>query len=75
MQEILQEEKVVKIDSFNGIDVYKIGMDKFKTCAINIFFHDNISRKNVTLNAMIPAVLRRGSEKYPTMKEIALYQE
>lgn len=75
MQEILQEEKVVKIDSFNGIDVYKIVMEKFKTCTINIFFHDNLSRKNVTLNAMIPAVLRRGSVKHPSIKDIAQYQE
>ncbi|MDF2523574.1 MAG: peptidase, partial [Clostridiales bacterium] len=75
MQEILQEEKVVKIDSFKGIDGYKIVMNKFKTSSINIFFHDNISRKNVTLNAMIPAALRRGCESHPSMKDIALYQE
>ncbi|HEY9062395.1 MAG TPA: pitrilysin family protein [Pseudobacteroides sp.] len=69
------EEKVDIIDSFNGIEVYKVMVDKFKTNSINIFFQDNLSKENATKNALVPAVLRRGTKKHKTFKDIALYLE
>lgn len=75
MQSILHGERLSKITSFNGIDVYHIMMDKFKTNTINFFFCDNITRESASLNAMIPAVLRRGCEGFPTFRDIALYLE
>lgn len=68
-------EKAKKIASFNGIDVYVIATDKFKTSSINFFFLDNLTRENVTKNALIPAVLRRGCKKFPTFRDIALHLE
>ncbi len=69
------EEKAEKIGSFSGIDIYRIPADKFKTSSINFFFNDSLSRENVTLNALIPAVLRRGCNRYKTFRDIALRLE
>ncbi|MDP4094906.1 MAG: pitrilysin family protein [Bacillota bacterium] len=71
----LKEELAVKLKSFNGITVYKISQDRFKTNTINIFFHDTLTRETAALNALMPAVLRRGCEKFPTFKDIAVYLE
>jgi predicted Zn-dependent peptidase len=75
MNDTIVEEQVLKIDSFNGIDVYKIRAEKFKTNSINVFFQDNLSRENVTKNALVPAVLRRGSKNFNTFQDLALYLE
>jgi Predicted Zn-dependent peptidases len=68
-------EKAKKIDSFMGIDIFKIETNKFKTNSINFFFLDNLTRKNVTINALIPAVLRRGCKSFPTFRDIAMRME
>lgn len=68
-------EKLNKVGSFDGIDIYTIKSDKFKTNTINIFFHDNLSRENAAKNALLPAVLRRGCSRFPTFQDIALYLE
>ena len=75
MQSSLVEERAVKVSSSDGIDVYRIATDKFKTNTINIFFHDNLSREYAAVNALLPAVLRRGCERFPTFQDIALYLE
>ncbi|WP_010252217.1 EF-P 5-aminopentanol modification-associated protein YfmF [Acetivibrio cellulolyticus] len=72
---IASENHVSEIASFNGIKVYQIKTDKFKTNSINIFFHDNLSRENASKNALLPAVLRRGSVNFPTIQDISLYLE
>lgn len=68
-------EQAVKIASFNGIDIYRINTDKFKTSSINFFFQDNLSREHVTKNALLPAVMRRGCEGFPSFRDIALELE
>src|SRR5690606_11865240 len=59
--------------SFNGITLFWIPTNKFKTNSINIFFHDNLTNANASKNALIPAVLRRGCTKYPSIRDISLY--
>lgn len=71
----LSENQISEIAVFNGIRVYKIETNKFKTNSINIFFHDNLSRENASKNALLPAVLRRGSVNFPTIQDISLYLE
>lgn len=71
----LKQENIEKVDSFNGIDIYLIKTGKFKTSSINVFFHDNLTRENAAKNALLPAVLRRGCRRFPTLKEISLYLE
>lgn len=75
MQNTLVEERVVKIASLNGIDVFKVNTERFKTNTINVFFYDNLSRETAAKNALLPAVLRRGCERFPTFGDIALYLE
>jgi len=68
MDTVISENKVSEVASFNGIKIYTIKSKKFKTNSINIFFYDDLTRENATKNAMIPAVLRRGCEGYPTIR-------
>ncbi len=75
MGNVLITEQVFKITSFNGIDIYRINADKFKTSSIHFFFMDNLTRENVTKNALLPAVLRRGCKAYPTFKDITVQLE
>ncbi len=69
------EEIAYKVASFNGIDIFWIKTEKFKTNSINIYFLDNLTRENVTKNALLPAVLRRGSSGHPTFRDIAMRLE
>jgi predicted Zn-dependent peptidase len=67
--------QAVKVSSFNGIDIYTITTEKFKTSSIHVFFMDNLTREDVTKNALLPAVMRRGSEVYPTLRDISMKVE
>jgi len=75
MQNTMQEEQVSKVASINGISVYQVKSAKFKTNSINIFFIDSLSKENATKNALLPAVLRRGCQRFPSFQNIALYLE
>lgn len=68
-------ERLNKITEVNGIGVYNIKSDRFKTNTINIFFQDNLNKDSVALNALFPSVLRRGCKELPTLKDINLYLE
>jgi predicted Zn-dependent peptidase len=68
-------EQAIKVSSFNGIDVYRINTKKFKTSGIHFFFQDNLTRQSVTKNALLPAVMRRGSAAYPTLRDISMQLE
>lgn len=72
---MFKDGQVKKVASFNGITLFWIQTQKFKTNSINIFFHDNLTNENVSKNALIPAVLRRGCTKYPSIRDISLYLE
>lgn len=67
--------KALRIASFNGIDVYRINTEKFKTSSINFFFQDDLTRETAAKNALLSAVMRRGSEAYPTLRDITLSLE
>lgn len=69
------QENLDKILEINGINVYNIKSNRFKTNTINAFFHDNLKEDSVALNALFPSVLRRGTETLPTLKDINLYLE
>lgn len=55
----------------NGVRFNFIKNNKFKTSMIGVFFSTPMTAKNVSINALIPAILRRGTEKLSTMKEIS----
>lgn len=54
-----------------GIRYTFIENDKFKTSLFGVFFSVPLQKENVAVNALVPAVLRRGCADYPTMKEIS----
>lgn len=72
---IILEDKFLKIDSFDGIDIYHIKTKQFKTNTINVFFQDSLNKNTATMNALIPAILKRGSKNLPTAQDISLYME
>ena len=53
-----------------GINIHLIHNDKFKTNLISVFLTTELNRENVTKNAILPAILRRGSENMPTQEEM-----
>ena len=54
-----------------GVTIHKIETNKFKTNLFAIFLTTKLNRENVTKNALLTAVLRRGTQKLPTQEEIS----
>ena len=54
-----------------GITLHEIETDKFKTNLCAIFLSTPLKRENVTFNAILPMILRRGSNKIKTQEEIS----
>ena len=61
------KEKEIK----EGIKLHQIQTEKFKTNLVAIFLTMPISRENVTKNALLLSVLRRGSKNMPTQEIIS----
>ena len=53
-----------------GIKLHTIKTDKFKTNLIAIMLTTKLNRENVTKNALIPTVLKRGTKNLKTQEEI-----
>ena len=58
-----------------GIKLHEINTDKFKTNLIAVFITTKLNRENVTQNALISALLRRGSKSMITQEEISKQME
>ena len=58
-----------------GIKLHEIQTQKFKTNLIAVFLTMPIERKNVTKNALVSAVLRRGSKNMSTSAKISQEME
>lgn len=59
-----------QIDIKKGIKLHTIKTDKFKTNLIAVMLTTKLDKGNVTKNALIPAVLRRGTASLTTQEEI-----
>ena len=70
---MIMKEKTIEL--FDGINLHVLKTDKFKTNLLAVFMLTDLNRENVTKNTLIPAVLRRGTNKLPTMKDIAIKLE
>lgn len=57
-----------------GIDLYVLPTNKFKTVSISYCFHRDLD-EYYTYNALIPAVMRRGCEGYETLRDMERYLE
>lgn len=67
--------KYNEIDIKEGIKLHTIKTDKFKTNLVVVFLTTKLSRGNVTKNALISMILRRGCKKMPTQEEISKEME
>ncbi|MCI8471097.1 MAG: insulinase family protein [Clostridia bacterium] len=64
-----------QIELKKGIKLHTINTDKFKTNLIAIFMTTKLNREEVTKNAVISAILRRGSKTMPSQEEISKEME
>jgi predicted Zn-dependent peptidase len=58
-----------------GINLHTIKTNKFKTNLVAVFLTLPLKRENVTKEALVSAVLRRGSKNYTTSEEISIALE
>ena len=64
-----------KIELKRGIKAHLIKTDIFKTNLISVIITTPLKKKNVTKNALIPFLLKRGSMNFPTHESISLRLE
>ena len=64
------KEQVIKLNK--RIFIHLMKTDKFKSNVIAAFLLTDLDKETVTKNALIPAVLRRGTAKLKTMKDISI---
>lgn len=55
----------------NGVTLHVINTNKFKTNLFAIFLTTKLERDTVTKNALLTAVLKRGSKNYPSQEAIS----
>ncbi len=53
-----------------GVDLRIIEDARFKTNIISLFYHIPRERRTITMASLLPAVLKRGTAKYPTMQAL-----
>lgn len=58
-----------------GIKLHTIKTNKFKTNLVAVFLTTKLSRKNITKNALISMILRRGSRNMSTQEKISKTME
>ena len=58
-----------------GIKLHTINTNRFKTNLVAVFLSTPITRKNVTFNSVLSAVLRRGSKNMPSQEQISKEME
>lgn len=68
-------KNLINIEIKKGINLHIIKTNKFKTNLLSVFLTTPLDKEKVTLNSLIPAVLRRGSKNMPTQEEISVALE
>ena len=68
-------ENVKNIEIKKGINLHIIKTNKFKTNLLAAFLSTPLNKDTVTKNALIPAILRRGSENMKSQDEISMALE
>jgi len=68
-------ENIKNIVIKKGINLHVIKTNKFKTNLLAAFLTTPLEKEKVTKNALIPAVLRRGSQNMPSQDEISIALE
>lgn len=63
--------KTEKMEISRGVNLRFLETDKFKTNVMSVYFCVPLCRENITETALVPRILKRGTEKYPTMTELS----
>lgn len=63
-------KELVKRTNVNGLTVHVLPTKKFKTVQIVLKFRAPLDEETITKRALLPYVLRKGTKKYPTEKEL-----
>ena len=66
---------IKNIEIKKGINLHVIKTNKFKTNLLAAFLSTPLAKENVTKNALIPAILRRGSRNMPLQEKISIALE
>ncbi len=64
-------EMVKTYEISKGINLRLFKTDKFKTNCISFYLHMPLKRETVTKAALLPRILKRGTEKYPSLSELS----
>lgn len=67
-------DSIQSTDLGNGIKLHVISNNKFKTTTINFYIHNNLSN-DAAMNAILPEVLKSGSNNFHTAAAISEYLE
>ncbi len=67
--------KVTELHDLPGVDLTVVQTDKFKSAILSASFLVPLKKETAAANALVPYLLRRGTEKYPTMSEISVKLE
>ncbi len=54
-----------------GVNLHFLETEKFKTNVMSVYFRMPLRRDTITKAALLPRILKRGSEKYPTMADLS----
>ena len=68
-------ENVNNLEIKKSINLHVIKTNKFKTNLLAVFLSTPLVKETITKNALIPAVLRRGSKNMPSQEKISIELE
>ena len=68
-------ENIKTISLGKGINLTLIQEEKFKSNLVSIYIQRLLDRDEVTKNALLPSIIKSGSEKYPSAREMARHQD
>lgn len=63
--------QVTHKDLMPGVHLTAVHTNKFKTCMLSVTLLTPMEAETASANALIPAVLRRGTERYPDMESLS----
>ena len=74
----IKERKILNQPAFetatiDQMNIHVLPTDKFKTTTIVVQIEQQLKEETLTLTALLPFILKRGSAKYPTTKELRQY--
>ena len=63
--------KVTRTQLLPGVHLTAVHTDKFKSCALGVWFLQPLKKETASLNALVPSVLRRGTEVHPDLESLS----